>query len=87
MSSDSLRRALRTFIITAIGLFLPGLFGWLNDLTEWARAQGQTPFPDAMSLAYAGVVAIVAGVVAAVNLLWNVIEDKAGRGLLRDPGA
>lgn len=87
MSRDSVRRAIRTFVITSVGMLIPGLFGWLNALTEWARAEGQAPFPDARSLAYLGVVAIVAGVVAAVNLLWNAVEDKIGSGLLRNPGA
>lgn len=86
MTSDSVRRAIRTFIITTVGLLIPGLFGFLNAVTEWARAEGQAPFPDARSLAYLGVVAIVAGVVAAVNLLWNTVEDKIGSGMLRDPG-
>ena len=87
MSRDSLRRALRTFIITTIALWLPGLLGWLNALTEWARAEGATPFPDAHGLLYLAVSAIVAGVVAAVNLLWNAVEDKLGAGMLRNPPA
>lgn len=83
MSRDTMRRALRTFLQTAVALLLPGIFGWLNALTDWAKAEGQAPFPDARSLAYLGVVAIVSGVVAAVTLLWNGIEDAAGRGFLR----
>lgn len=86
MTRDSVRRALRTFLISFTALFVPGLLGWLNALTEWARNEGQTPFPDARSLAYVGVAAIVAGVIAVVNLLWNLVEDKAGAGLLRNPG-
>lgn len=85
MSRDSIRRAVRTFLQTSLALLVPGLFGWLNALTEWARAEGQAPFPDARSLAYLGVVAIVSGLVAAVTLLWNVIEDATGRGVLRTP--
>lgn len=84
MTRDSVRRAIRTFLQSFLALLIPGLLGWLNALTEWARAEGQTPFPDARSLAYLGVVAIVAGVIAVVNLLWNFVEDKAGAGLLRD---
>ena len=85
MTRDSLRRALRTFIITTVALFIPGLLGWLNAVTEWARGEGSTPFPDAHGLAYLGVSAIVAGVVAVVNLLWNAVEDATGKGLLRTP--
>lgn len=83
MTRDSIRRALRTFLITTLALFLPGLLGWLNALTEWARSEGEKPFPDGHGLAYLAVSAIVAGVVALVNLLWNAVEDATGKGLLR----
>lgn len=83
MSRDAARRAIRTFLQTAVALLLPGIFGWLNALTDWAKSEGQAPFPDARSIAYLGVVAIVSGFVAAVTLLWNGIEDAAGKGLLR----
>jgi len=84
MTGESVRRALRTFLITTIALFVPGLLGWLNEVTKWARDEGSTPFPDGRGLAFLGVSAIVAGVVAVVNLLWNVIEDASGHAVLRD---
>lgn len=83
MTRDAVRRALRTFIITTLALFIPGLLGWLNDLTSWAKGEGSTPFPDAHGLVYLAVSAIVAGVIALINLLWNVIEDALGKGMLR----
>lgn len=83
MTRDSIRRAIRTFLITTLALFVPGLLGWLNELTQWAAGQGSTPFPDGRGLAYLGVSAIVAGVVAAVNLAWNAVEDATGHGVLR----
>lgn len=83
MTRDSVRRALRTFVITTLALFIPGLLGWLNDLTAWASSEGQRPFPDGHGLVYLGVSAITAGVVALVNLAWNVVEDATGKGLLR----
>lgn len=83
MTRDSIKRAIRTAIVTALALWIPGLLGWLNELTEWARAEGSTPFPDAHGLAYLGVVAIVGAVVGLVQWLWNLIEDGIGHGLLR----
>lgn len=83
MTRDAVRRAIRTFLITTLALFVPGLLGWLNDLTAWASSEGQRPFPDGHGLVYLAVSAIVAGVVAVINLVWNVVEDAAGKGLLR----
>lgn len=83
ISSSSLKRAARTFLQAFVGLMVPGLLGWLNDLTAWARDEGQRPFPDATSLAYLGVSAIVAGIIAVVALLQNGIEDATGVALLR----
>lgn len=84
MTRDSIRRAIRTFVITTVALFVPGLLGFLNAITEWARGEGSTPFPDGRGLAYLGVSALVAGVVAVINLGWNTVEDAAGRGFLRE---
>lgn len=83
MNRDSARRVIRTFLFAFLGIALPGAFGWLNALTEWARAEGQTPFPDARSLAFIGVSAIVAGSIALLNLVWVWVEDASGKGLLR----
>lgn len=80
---DAVRRALRTFIITTLALFIPGLLGWLNDLTAWAKGQGSTPFPDAHGLLFLLVSAITAGVVALINLVWNLVENGIGKGMLR----
>jgi hypothetical protein len=82
------RRSVRTFLQAFLALMVPGALGWLHDLTEWSRAQGQAPFPDPHSLAFVGVQAITAGVIAVVTALWTVFEDSIGKGLLRtvDPG-
>lgn len=92
IASDGFRRVVRTYLFAFLGTALPGLLGWLNDLTQWAQGQGQTPLPDARSLAYLGVAAISAGFIALINGLWVVGEDATGKGFLRqvparqDPG-
>lgn len=84
MKRDVVRRAVRVFLKSTLALLVPGLLGWLNALTQWARDEGQTPFPDGRSLAYLGVVAIVAGVIAAISVLWDTVEDWLGKGVLRN---
>ena len=86
LRSASFKRAARTAVIAFAAILLPGALGWLHGLTEWANSQGQAPFPDASSLAYLGVSAIAAAVIAVGNLLWNAVEDWSGKGFLRDPG-
>jgi hypothetical protein len=83
MQRDSIKRAVRTFIITTLALFVPGLLGFLHQITEWAVGQGERPFPDAHGLWFLAVSALVAGVVAVINFVWNLVEDGIGKGLLR----
>lgn len=84
MSREAVRRTIRTFLQAFLALMVPGFLGWLNALTEWARDEGQRPFPDGTSLAYLGVSAVTAGVIAVVTLGWNATEDAAGKGFLRE---
>jgi hypothetical protein len=83
---SGMKRVLRTWLFSFLGLLIPGLLGWLNALTEWARSEGQRPFPDATSLAYVGVVAISASSIALVNGLGIWLEDRTGKALLRGDG-
>jgi hypothetical protein len=77
------RRSVRTFLQAFVGLLIPGVLGFLHGLTDWAGSHGQTPFPDAGSLAYLAVSAIVAGVIAVVTGIWTKAEDVSGHALLR----
>lgn len=83
--SEAVRKALRTFLIATFGLALPGLLGWLNDLTDWAHSQGTTPFPDAHGLMFILVSAIAGGFIAVLNFLVIVVEDATGHAFLRTP--
>ena len=82
MTRDSVRRALRTFVITTLALFIPGLLGWLNELTMWAADEGQRPFPDGHGLVYLGAPG------GALALLSRRLAPRAGHlGVHPDPGA
>lgn len=87
LRKPAVARAVRTFVITTLVLFVPGLLGWLHSLTDWANSKGTVPFPDAHGLWFLAVSAVVGGFVAVVNLVWNLIEDSSGKAFLRQPGA
>lgn len=80
------QRVARTFAYAFLGVLVPGALGWLHGLTEWAQSEGQAAFPDAMSLAYLGVSAIVAGSVALVNGLGIWLENVTGKAPGREIG-
>lgn len=84
-SKDATRRAARTFLVAFAVLFIPGLLGWLHDLTAWAAASGATPFPDAHGLLWLAVSALTSAAIGLVNLLWLHVEDASGKALLRKP--
>jgi hypothetical protein len=84
-AGDSVRRVVRTFVISSAFIFLPGALGWLNDLTAWAGSNGQHPFPDAHNLSYLLVSAVAGGLIAVGNALVIAVENVSGRGFLRNP--
>lgn len=83
-NNETVRRTVRTFLQAFLGILVPGLLGWLHDLTTWAQGEGSTPFPDGRGLAYVGVAAIGAACIAVVTALWNGTENATGVGVLRD---
>jgi hypothetical protein len=85
-TTDAVRRAIRTFVFATLGLAIPGLLGWLNDLTSWARDNGTTPFPDAHGLLFLAVSAIAAGFIAVLNFAWAIFENAQPKAaFLRTP--
>lgn len=81
LTRESALRALRTFIISFLALFIPSLVGWLNNLLNWAN--GDTNFPEVDTLSKAAVAAAVAALIGLVNFVWNAVEDNIGKGMLR----
>lgn len=83
--SEAIRKGIRTFVIATLAIAIPGLLGWLNELTEWAKGNGTTPMPDAHGLLFLAVSAVTAGFIALLNIIWIVVEDATGKGFLRTP--
>lgn len=78
--NTNVRRALRGAGMTFLGLFVPGLLGWLNQLTGWAPG---VPFPDLHPLGALFVSSLLAAVVGLVNLVVNALETATGVAVLR----
>src|SRR5690242_6524148 len=79
---DAAKSALLVWLITTVGLWIPGLLGWINEVTKWADQKGAPPFPDPSSLAYLFVAALTAAFPAAVAGLVRFIENASGKTLL-----
>lgn len=79
---DALKAALRVWVFTTIGLWIPGLLGWINEVTQWADQKGAPAFPDPSNLAYLFVAALTAAFPAAVAGVVRYLENFSGRSLL-----
>jgi hypothetical protein len=79
---DAAKSAFRVWVITTIGLFLPGMLGWIQEVTEWANQKGAPAFPDPSNLAYLFVAALTAAFPAAVAGLVRLLENWTGRSLV-----
>ena len=82
---QALNKAIRTFLIATAGIAIPGLLGWLNDLTAWARSNGTTPMPDAHGLLFLAVSAVTAGFIAVLHFVIILVENGTGKAFLREP--
>jgi hypothetical protein len=79
--SDSFRAGLATAVFSFITLFGASLLGWLNDVVEWASADGATvAFPDGSVLVKAGVSAAVSALIGLVNWVIRYGQDRTGVG-------
>lgn len=79
---DSALAFLRVWVFTTIGLWIPGLLGWVNEVTKWADQKGAPPFPDPSNLAFLFVAALTAAFPAAIAGLVRYIENLSGKSLL-----
>lgn len=79
---DALKSALLVWLFTTVGLWIPGLLGWINEVTEWAEQKGAPAFPDPSNLGYLFVAALTAAFPAAVAGLVRFFENMSGTQLL-----
>jgi hypothetical protein len=79
---DAAKSAALVWLYTTIGLWIPGLLGWINEVTQWANSKGAPPFPDPSSLAFLFVAALTGAFPAAVAGLVRYIENVSGKSIL-----
>lgn len=79
---DALKSAGLVWVFTTIGLWIPGLLGWVNEVSSWASQNGAPPFPDPSNLGFLFVAALTAAFPAAVAGLVRYVENLSGKSLL-----
>lgn len=79
---DAAKSFATVWLFTTIGLWIPGLLGWINEVTNWANQKGAPPFPDPSNLAFLFVAALTAAFPAAVAGIVRYIENVSGQKLL-----
>jgi hypothetical protein len=79
---DALKSAALVWLFTTVGLWIPGLLGWISEVTKWADQKGAPPFPDPSNLGYLFVAALTAAFPAAVAGLVRFVENASGKALL-----
>lgn len=79
---DALKSAALVWVFTTVGLWIPGLLGWINEVSSWAAQKGAPPFPDPSNLGFLFVAALTAAFPAAVAGLVRFIENASGQQLL-----
>lgn len=79
---DAAKSALLVWLFTTVGLWIPGLLGWVNEVSSWAAQKGAPPFPDPSNLGFLFVAALTAAFPGAVAGIVRYIENLSGRSLL-----
>ena len=83
--NDSTKNALKAGAFTAlwtfVALFGLSAVGWLNDLLQWASADGATVvFPDPAVLVKAAVAAVAAAASGLVGTIVRLAQSATGHG-------
>lgn len=83
---DALKSAFRVWVIGTMMLWIPGLLGWVNEVTKWADQKGAQPFPDPSNIAFLFVAALTAAFPAVGMGILRYFENLSGHSVLRPAG-
>lgn len=80
-TKNAVKAGAYTALWTFLGLFALSLVGWLNDVQQWATADGAvTVFPDPSVLVKAAVSAVAAAAGGLVGLVARLAQVATGKG-------
>lgn len=82
---DALISFFRVWVITTVALWIPGLLGWIHEVSEWADQKGAPAFPDPSALGFLFVAALTAAFPAALAAIVRLIENSTGKSILPRP--
>lgn len=83
---DALKAFLRVWIVSTLMLWIPGLLGWVHEVSEWAAQKGAPPFPDPSNLAFLFVAALTGAFPAIGMGILRLLENASGKSVLRPAG-
>lgn len=82
---DAIVAFFRSWVVGTLMLWIPGLFGWVHEVSQWADQKGAPAFPDPSNLAFLFVAALTAAFPAAGMAILRLVENASGRSLLPRP--
>jgi len=72
--------AVRTGVVVFVGVLIPGVVGWLNNVAAWLNTDGGSPFPDPSILRTVLFAAGTAAGIALLNALGIIFQNQLGIG-------
>jgi hypothetical protein len=79
---QDVKYVIRNFALAFAAVFVPGVLGWLNTVSQWLN-DSTKPVPSWHALGALVAAATVAGFVALFTLVLRAVEGKFGKALLR----
>jgi hypothetical protein len=79
---DAAKSAALVWVYGTVALFIPGMFGWVNEVTKWADQKGAQPFPDPSNLGFVFVAALTSTFPAGLAFIVRFFENVSGKTIL-----
>lgn len=73
---NALKSGLWTALFSFLGLFVPTVLSWTQQVSKWASTSGHAPLPGLSTLGYAVVSAGSAAVAGLIAFLFRALQTK-----------